>query len=89
MAGDVAELEQRGWTSVQRYRSDRAVFRRLDVRASVFVEHLAQFAGEGFGLAGVSELAAEEATVVARVHGRLLTEQFGGGDRRASRKRVQ
>jgi hypothetical protein len=50
------------------------------------VEDVAKFAREGFGLARVSELAAEEAAVVAREHGRLLTEQLGGGDRRASGK---
>jgi hypothetical protein len=59
------------------------------MRASVVVEHLAQFAREGFGLTGVSGLATEEAAVVAREHGRLLTEQLGGGDRRASGERVQ
>jgi hypothetical protein len=40
----------------------------------VVVEDVAQLAGEGLGLAGVSELAAEEATVVAREHSRPLTE---------------
>jgi hypothetical protein len=54
-------------------------------RASVVVvEDVAQLAREGFGLAGVSELAAQEAAVVAGEHGRLLTEQFGGGHRRAA-----
>ena len=46
----------------------------------IAVEHLAKLAREGFGLAGVSELAAEEAAVVAREHGRLLAQQLGGGD---------
>jgi hypothetical protein len=43
-------------------------------RSVVVVEDLAQFAREGFGLAGVSELADEEAAVVARavVLGRQL-----------------
>src|SRR5947209_10975215 len=50
----------------------------------VVVENVAQFAGEGFGLAGVSELAAEEAAVVARKYGRLLPEQRGGGHRGAA-----
>src|SRR3954470_9090134 len=48
------------------------------------VEDLAQPAREGLRLAGVAELAAEKATVVAREHGRLLAEQLGGGRRRAS-----
>ena len=39
------------------------------------VEHLAQPAGERLGLAGVAELAADEAAVMAREHGRLLPEQ--------------
>lgn len=43
------------------------------------VEDLAQRAREGFRLAGVAGLAAEEAAVVAREHARLLTQQFGGG----------
>ena len=34
---------------------------------------LAELARERFGLAGVAELAAEEAAVVAGEHGRLLT----------------
>lgn len=42
------------------------------------VEDLAQSAGEGFGLAGVAELTAEETAVVAGEHRRLLTEQLGG-----------
>jgi hypothetical protein len=41
------------------------------------VEDIAQLAGEGLGLAGVSELAAEEVAVVAGEHGRPLTEQLG------------
>src|SRR6185295_4140296 len=44
-------------------------------------EDLSQFAREGLGLAGVSKIAAEEAAVVAREHGRLLTEQLGGCER--------
>jgi hypothetical protein len=32
----------------------------------------------------VSELAAEEAAVVAWEHGRVVTEQLGGGHRRAA-----
>ncbi len=52
-------------------------------------EDVAQFAREGLGLTGVSELAAEEAAVVAREQGRRLTEQFGGGHGRASGERAQ
>ena len=48
-----------------------------------------QCAGEGFGLACVSGLAAEEAAVVTREHGRLLTEQLGGGPRCASGEGVR
>jgi hypothetical protein len=42
--------------------------------ASVVVEDVAQSAREGLGLACVSELAAEDAAVVAREHGRPLPE---------------
>src|SRR5688500_15546588 len=56
---------------------------RAVVASVLVVEDLAESAREGFWLAGVSELAAEEAAVVAREHGRLLTEQLGGGHRRA------
>ncbi len=42
------------------------------------VQHVAEPVGERLGLAGVAELAAEEAAVVAREHGRLLPEQRGG-----------
>src|SRR2546423_4820246 len=48
----------------------------------VIVEDVAQSAGEGFRLAGVSVLAAHEATVMAREYRRSLTKQFGGGHRR-------
>ena len=44
-----------------------------EVNGSVVVEHLAQLAGEGFGLTGVSKLAAEKASVATGKHGRLLT----------------
>src|SRR5437660_5340954 len=58
---------------------------RVKLTASVvLVEDIAQFAGEGFGLAGVSGLAAHEATVMAGEHRRLLTKSFGGGPRRTS-----
>jgi hypothetical protein len=50
----------------------------------VATKDVAQSAGEVFGLAGVSGLAAEEAAVVAREHGRLLPKQLGGGHRCAS-----
>src|SRR4051794_41407047 len=50
-------------------------------RGGHLVEHVAQSARERLGLAGVAELAAEEAAVVAREHGHLLTEQLGGRDR--------
>ena len=40
-------------------------------------------------MTGISELAANEAAVVAWEHRRLLAEQFGGGDGRASGERVQ
>jgi hypothetical protein len=42
--------------------------------AASAVEGVAQSACEGFGLAGVPELAAEEAAVMAREHGRLLAQ---------------
>jgi hypothetical protein len=58
-------------------------------RRSGLVQHLAQFAREGFGLTGVSELAAEEAAVVAREHGRLLAEQLSSGYRCSSGEGVQ
>ena len=44
-------------------------------------EHLAQLGGEGFGLAGVAELATHEAAVVAGEDCRLLAELFGQCDR--------
>src|SRR2546423_3060874 len=50
----------------------------------VIVEDVAQSAGEGFRLAGVSVLAAHEVTVMAGEDRRLLTKPFGGGHRRAS-----
>ncbi len=40
----------------------------------VLVEDLSQSSGECFGLAGISELAAHEAAVMAREHRRLLTK---------------
>jgi hypothetical protein len=40
------------------------------------VENVSQFASEGLELAGVAGLAAEEAPVAAREHGRLLAEQL-------------
>src|SRR5438045_1834033 len=46
------------------------------------VEDVVKLPRERLGLTGVSELAAEEAAVVAREYGRLLTEQLGGGHRR-------
>jgi len=52
---------------------------RPDAASVVVVEDVAQLAREGLGLAGVAELAPEEATVVAREHDGLLAEQFGGG----------
>src|SRR5256885_5337597 len=58
--------------------------------ASVAVaENLSQSAREGLGLTGVSEFAAEEAAVVAREHGRVLTEQLGRGDRCTPGERVE
>ena len=60
-----------------------------NVHASVVIEHLAQFARESFGLIGVSGLAAEEAAVVTREHGRRPIEQLASGDRRVSGERVQ
>src|SRR5262252_2315854 len=50
----------------------------------VLVEDLPESSGECFRLAGISELAAHEAAVMAGKHGRLLTKQFGGGHRRTS-----
>src|SRR5215470_7794601 len=52
--------------------------------SAAVAEDVSQFAREGLGLAGVSELAAEEAAVVAGEHDRLLAEQLGGGQRRPS-----
>ena len=48
-------------------------------------EDVAQLAGEGFGLAGVSGVAAHEAAVMAGEDRRLLTKPFGRGHRRARR----
>jgi len=53
--------------------------RRPALWSVVLVEDVAKLAREGFGLAGVSGLAAEEAAVVTGKHGRLLAEQLGGG----------
>src|ERR1044071_1038363 len=58
-------------------------------RSVAGVEDVAQFAREGLGLASVAEITAEEATVVAREHGGLLPEQFGGGHRCASGEGAQ
>ena len=52
-------------------------------------QNLAEPAREGLGLAGVAELAAEEAAMVGGEHGRLLTEQLRGGHRRASGEPVE
>jgi hypothetical protein len=52
------------------------------------VEDLAKLAREGLGLAGVPELAAEEAAVMAREHDRLPTEELGGGHRGPSGERA-
>ena len=60
-----------------------------DCGASVVAENVAQGARERLGLAGVSGLAAEEAAVVAREHGRPLTKQLGGGHRGAPGEGVQ
>ena len=43
-------------------------------RSVVLLEDLAQFAGEGFGFAGISRFAAHEAAVMAGEHRRLLTK---------------
>jgi hypothetical protein len=53
------------------------------------VEDFAQFAREGLGMIRLAELAAEEAAVVAREYGRLLTEQLGGRHRCASGEGAQ
>ncbi len=42
---------------------------------SLVAEHFAQFAREGFGLAGVSGVAADKSAVMAREHGHRLVEQ--------------
>src|SRR5438105_15516826 len=53
----------------------RSLPSRVKLTASVvLVEDLAQFAGEGFGFAGISRLAAHEAAVMAGEHRRLLTK---------------
>src|SRR6202020_3388827 len=53
-------------------------------RSAVVVEDGAKLVRERFGLAGVSLLAAEEASVVTREDGHRLTEQRGGRDGRTS-----
>src|SRR5689334_13142194 len=55
----------------------------------VAVEHLTQLGREGLRLPAVAELATEEAAVVAREHGRGLTEQLRGGHRRATREHAE
>jgi hypothetical protein len=56
---------------------------RWPADSSAVVEVVAKLPREGFGLARISGLAAEETAVVAREHGRLLTEQLSGCHRRA------
>ena len=48
---------------------------------SRLVQYLAEFGGEGLGLAGVAELATHETAVVAGEDRGLLVEPFGQCDR--------
>ena len=56
----------------------------MTLLSAVVIENVAQLAREGLGLTGVSGLPAEEAAVVVREHGRVVTEQLGGRHSRAS-----
>src|SRR5262245_56923990 len=57
--------------------------------ASTVAEDLVQLRGELLRLARVAELSAHEAAVMAREDDRLVAEQLGGGDRRATGEGVE
>src|SRR5215469_3411849 len=77
--------------SIKIWECRRRIMLRLTSRRrrSLVAENVAQLAGERFGLARISEVAAEESSVVTREHGRSLPEPLGGGHRGATGERVQ